>query len=134
MKEGTDISLITYGGSLNKSLEAAATLKAEGIDVEVIDLRVLRPLDDRTIMDSIDKTGRAIIVDEGWKSGSLSAEISARITEQAFYSLDAPIERICSEEVPIPYAKHMEDAAIPQADKIVAKARELMQSEVASND
>jgi pyruvate/2-oxoglutarate/acetoin dehydrogenase E1 component len=122
-RAGRDISLITYGGSLWKTLEAATILAADGIDAEVIDLRSLRPLDDTTIMTSVAKTRRAIIVDEGWRSGSLSAEIGMRIVEQAFWELDAPLGRVCSEEVPIPYARHLENAAIPQAPKIVAAAK-----------
>jgi len=122
-REGTDLSLITYGGSLFKTLEAAKELAAAGISAEVIDLRTLRPLDDATILASLAKTRRALIVDEGWRSGSLSAEIMARIMEQGFWSLDGPVARVCSEEVPIPYPKHLEDAATPQVHKIVSAAR-----------
>jgi len=122
-RPGRDISLITYGGSLWKTLEAATALAGEGIEAEVIDLRSLRPLDDATIMASVGKTRRAVIVDEGWRSGSLSAEIAMRIVEQAFWELDAPLGRVCSEEVPIPYPRHLENAAIPQAPKIVAAAK-----------
>jgi pyruvate dehydrogenase E1 component beta subunit/2-oxoisovalerate dehydrogenase E1 component len=122
-RAGTDVSLITYGGSLYKTLEAAEALAAEGIAAEVIDLRSLRPLDDATLMASVAKTHRAVIVDEGWRSGSLAAEVSARIMEQAFWELDAPVARVCSAEVPIPYPKHLEDAALPQVPAIVAAAR-----------
>jgi len=122
-RPGRDISLITYGGSLWKTLEAATALAADNIDAEVIDLRSLRPLDEATIMRSVAKTRRAVIVDEGWRSGSLAAEVGMRIVEQAFWSLDAPIGRVCSEEVPIPYPSHLENAAIPQAPKIVAAAK-----------
>ncbi len=122
-REGRDVTLITYGGSLFKTLEAAAMLAAEGIEAEVIDLRSLRPLDDATIMGSVGKTRRAVIVDEGWRSGSLAAEIGMRIVEQAFWSLDAPLGRVCSEEVPIPYPRHLEAAALPQPPKIVAAAK-----------
>ena len=122
-RQGNDISLITYGGSLWKTLEAATALAAEGIEAEVIDLRSLRPLDDPTIMASVGKTRHAVIIDEGWRSGSLAAEIGVRIVEQAFWSLDAPIGRVCSEEVPIPYPRHLENAALPQAPKIVAAAK-----------
>ncbi len=125
-RQGTAVSLITYGNSLWKCIEAAEQLAGEGIDAEVVDLRSLRPLDDQTIMASVRKTRRAVIVDEGWRSGSLSAEIAARIHEQAFYELDAPVVRLCSEEVPIPYAKHLEEAALPQAEKIVRAVRELL--------
>ncbi|MDP3266775.1 MAG: alpha-ketoacid dehydrogenase subunit beta [Sulfuricurvum sp.] len=124
---GKDITLITYGASLFKALEAAQTLSDEGIDIEVIDLRSLRPLDDETIMKSVAKTHRVMIVDEGWKSGSISAEIMARINEQAFYELDAPMGRVCTLEVPMPYAAHLEQAVLPQADKIVAMAKKIME-------
>ena len=123
-RPGTDLSLISYGGSMPKTLEAAATLATRGIEAEVIDLRCLRPLDDATIIESVTKTRRAVIVDEGWRSGSLAAEISARIVEQAFWSLDAPIQRVCTAEVPIPYAKHLEDACIPRVETIVQAALE----------
>src|SRR5450756_1050965 len=122
-RPGRDISLITYGGSLWKTLEAATALAAEGIEAEVVDLRSLRPLDDATIMTSVAKTRHAVIIDEGWRSGSLAAEVGLRIVEQAFWALDAPIGRVCSEEVPIPYPRHLENAAIPQTPKIVAAAK-----------
>ncbi|MEI8406625.1 MULTISPECIES: alpha-ketoacid dehydrogenase subunit beta [unclassified Kribbella] len=125
-RPGTDVTLVTYGGSLGKSLEAAEQLGAEGISTEVIDLRTLRPLDDATFIDSVRRTHRAIVVDEGWRSGSLSAEVSARITEQAFEDLDAPVERVCSAEVPMPYAKHLEEAALPQPAGIVAAVRRVV--------
>jgi len=123
-REGGDVSLITYGGTLGKTLTAAEQLEAKGIDAEVIDLRSLRPLDDATIMASVARTHRAVIVDEGWRTGSLSAEVSARITEQAFYELDAPVARVCTAEVPMPYPRHLEEAALPQPDGIIAAARE----------
>jgi pyruvate/2-oxoglutarate/acetoin dehydrogenase E1 component len=125
-RPGSQVSLFTYGGSLHKSLAAAEALAGEGIDVEVVDLRSLRPLDMGAILASIRKTHRALIVDEGWRSGSLSAEIAARLAEEAYYELDAPIARVCGAEVPIPYAKHLEDAAVPQAESIAAAARALM--------
>jgi 2-oxoisovalerate dehydrogenase E1 component len=121
-REGSDVTLITYGGSVPKTLEAAVGLTAQGISAEVIDLRTLRPLDTDTIVHSVGKTRRAVIVDEGWRSGSLAAEVSSRIMEQAFWQLDAPVERVCSMEVPIPYPRHLEMAAIPQVAGIVAAA------------
>jgi pyruvate/2-oxoglutarate/acetoin dehydrogenase E1 component len=124
-RAGEDVTLIAYGGSLGKTLEAAERLAQEGVQAEVIDLRVLRPLDDETIIASVRKTRRAVIIDEGWRSGSLSAEIAMRIVEQAFFDLDAPIARMCSAEVPIPYPRHLEAAAIPQVDGIIAAARGL---------
>lgn len=125
-RAGSDVAIVTYGGSLFKALQAAETLAVEGISAEVVDLRVLRPLDDATIMASVAKCRRAVIVDEGWRSGSLAAEVIARIVEQAFFELDAPMARVCSEEVPIPYARHMEEAALPQADKIVATVKGML--------
>ncbi len=125
-RPGCDVTLVTYGGSLFKALESAETLHQEGIEAEVIDLRVLRPLDMTTVLGSVARTRRVVIVDEGWKSGSLSAEITARIVEEAFFELDAPIRRICSREVPIPYAAHLEQAALPQTPAIVAAARTLV--------
>ena len=125
-RPGRDLTLITYGGSLPKTLEAAGILAGEGIEAEVIDLRTLRPLDTPTLLASVEKTHRALIVDEGWRTGSLSAEVSARIQEGAFYSLDAPVGRLCTAEVPIPYPRHLEQAALPQAPNIVEAARRLV--------
>jgi pyruvate dehydrogenase E1 component beta subunit len=122
-RPGEHVSLLTYGGSLHKTLAAAQELAGQGISAEVIDLRTLRPLDDETILASVRKTHRVVVVDEGWRSGSISAEIMARIMEQCFYDLDAPVARVCTEEVPIPYAKHLEDAALPQPSKIIAAVR-----------
>ena len=126
-REGEDVTILAYGINLFKALEAAETLKKEGIGAEVIDLRSLRPLDDETIMTSVAKTHRVMIVDEGWRSGSISAEIMARINEQAFYELDAPMGRVCTEEMPIPYPRHLEEAALPSPEKIVAMAKRLME-------
>ena len=124
-RPGRDVSLITYGGSLRKCLDAAAQLETEGVDAEVLDLRTLRPLDGEAILASVARTRRAVIVDEGWRTGSLAAEISARIVEGAFFELDAPIQRVCSAEVPIPYPKHLEEAALPQPARIVEAVRRL---------
>jgi pyruvate dehydrogenase E1 component beta subunit len=122
-REGRDATLITYGGSLTKTLDAAARLEGDGITSDVIDLRTLRPLDMDTILASVRKTHRAVIVDEGWRTGSLAGEISAQIMEGAFFDLDAPVERVCSAEVPIPYARHLEIAALPSVDEIIAATR-----------
>jgi pyruvate dehydrogenase E1 component beta subunit len=113
------VTIVAYGGTVGKALEAARALQARGVEAEVVDLRTLRPLDDATIFASVAKTRRVVIVDEGWRTGSLAAEIGMRIVEQKFYDLDAPPARVCTEEVPIPYAKHLEEAALPQVDKIV---------------
>lgn len=122
---GNDLSLITYGGSLGKCLAAAEILAKEGTSVEVVDLRSLRPLDNATILASVRKTHRAVIVDEGWRTGSLAAEIIARLMEEAFDDLDAPVQRVCSAEVPVPYAGHLEDAALPQLETIVRTVRQM---------
>jgi len=122
-RPGRDVTLVTYGGTLFKTLEAAERLVEDGVEAEVIDLRVLRPLDADVFVDSVARTHRVVVVDEGWRSGSISAEIGMRIAEQALYDLDAPPERVCSAEVPVPYAGHLEEAAIPQVPDIVAAAR-----------
>lgn len=125
-REGSGLSLIAYGGTLGKALAAAEQLAGEGISAEVVDLRVLRPLDDATVLASVRKTRRVLVVDEGWRSGSLAAEVMARIVEQGFYELDAPPARVCSAEVPIPYARHLEEATLPQVPAIVAAAKGLL--------
>jgi pyruvate/2-oxoglutarate/acetoin dehydrogenase E1 component len=125
-RPGKDVSLITYGGSLHKAMAAAEELAKTGTEAEVIDLRTLRPLDDETICGSVARTRRAVIVDEGWRSGGISAEISARLMEQVFWSLDAPVGRVCSAEVPIPYPHHLEEAALPQVPAIVAAVKQVL--------
>ncbi|CAM2948198.1 alpha-ketoacid dehydrogenase subunit beta [Saccharomonospora xinjiangensis] len=122
-RPGSDVTLVAYGGTVRTALAAAERLAGDGIDAEVIDLRTLRPLDFGTVLDSLRRTHRLVVVDEGWRTGSLSAEIAARAAEFALYELDAPIERVCAEEVPIPYAKHLEDAALPSPDGVVAAVR-----------
>ncbi len=125
-RPGRDVSLVTYGNSLPKCLTAAEALAADGIVAEVVDLRVLRPLDTATIVESVSRTHRVVIVDEGWRSGSLAAEVAARLADVAFFELDAPIRRVCSAEVPVPYAAQLEEAALPQVAGIVAAARGLV--------
>ena len=125
-RAGRDVSLVSYGNSLPKCLAAAQQLAGEGIEAEVIDLRVLRPLDTATVMKSLSRTHRCVIVDEGWKSGSISAEIAARLAEDALYELDAPVRRVCAREVPVPYAEHMETASLPQVPDILAAVRSLV--------
>jgi pyruvate dehydrogenase E1 component beta subunit len=123
VRPGRDLTLIAYGGTLGKALQAADRLSKEGIEAEVIDLRSLRPLDATTILNSVAKTHRAVVIDEAWRTGSFAAEISARIAENAFDELDCPVARVCSAEVPIPYAKHLEEAALPKIDEIVGAAQ-----------
>jgi len=124
-RAGRDVTLVTYGASLWRCVAAAETLAATGVEAEIVDLRSLRPLDDATVLASLRRTHRVVIVDEGWRSGSLAAEIGLRIVEQGFYELDAPIARVCTEEVPMPYPKHLEDAALPGPERIVAAVQGL---------
>jgi pyruvate dehydrogenase E1 component beta subunit len=125
-RAGRDVSLVAYGASVHKSLAAAVELEQLGIDAEVIDLRSLRPLDDATLLASVRKTRRAVVVDEGWRSGGIGAELLARIAEQCFYDLDAPPARVATAEVPIPYPRHLEEAALPQAATIVSAVRGML--------
>jgi len=125
-RPGRDVTLVTYGGSLEKVLDAAEALAADGVEAEVVDLYTLRPLDDATILESVRRTHRAVVVDEEWRTLSIASEVAARVAEQAFYDLDAPVERVCSVEVPIPYAKALEEAALPQVAHVVAAARRTM--------
>jgi len=125
-RPGRDVTLVTYGASLWRCVTAAEELAASGIEAEIVDLRSLRPLDDAAILGSVRRTRRVVIVDEGWRTGSLSAEVAMRIVEQGFYDLDAPIGRVCTEEVPIPYPKHLEEAALPDPARIVAAVRRTM--------
>jgi pyruvate dehydrogenase E1 component beta subunit len=123
-RPGNDVSLVTYGGSLPKTLAAADALAQDGISAEVVDLRCLRPLDTDALVATVSRTHRVVVVDEGWRSGGLAAEVAARVMDEAFYELDAPVGRVCSAEVPMPYARHLEEAALPQVETIVAAARE----------
>jgi pyruvate dehydrogenase E1 component beta subunit len=125
-RAGQDVSLITFGGTLPTCMSAAERLAETGVDAEVVDLRSLRPLDDATIVESVVRTHRAVVVDEGWRSVGLSGEIAARIMEQAFYELDAPVGRVCAAEVPLPYPHHLELAALPSVDRVVDAARQAM--------
>lgn len=125
-RPGTDVTIVTFGGSLPKALAAAEMLGERAVSAEVLDLRMLRPLDTPGMLDSLARTHRLVVVDEGWKTGSVAAEIVSEISEQALWELDAPPVRVCSAEVPIPYARHMEEAALPQPEKIVAAALEVV--------
>ena len=122
-RSGSDVTLITHGAGLYRCYEAADRLANEQLSAEVVDLRTLRPLDDTTILESVRRTHRAVIVDEGWRSGGISAEVATRIVEQGFYDLDAPVGRVCTEEVPMPYPRHLEESALPSAERIVAAVR-----------
>ena len=128
-RAGGDVTVVAYGGTLPKAMAAAERLAEEGISCEVVDLRTLRPIDDVTLLESVARTTRAVVVDEGWRSVGIAAEVSARITEGAFYHLDAPVARVCTEDVPIPYAKHLEEAALPQVDDVVAAVRRVVRGD-----
>ena len=119
-REGTHVSLITYGACLWKALAAAEQLAKKGIEAEVVDLRVLRPLDSATFLASVAKTRGAVVIEEAWRTGGLAAEVSAQIMENAFDVLDWPVQRVGGAEVPAPFAKQMEDASLPQIEDIVA--------------
>jgi pyruvate dehydrogenase E1 component beta subunit len=125
-RAGDDVTLVAYGGCLPRTVRAAEILAQEGISAEVVDLRTLRPLDAETVLTSVARTHRAVVVDEAWRSGGLPAEVAARIVEGVFYELDAPVARVCAAEVPVPYAQHLEQAAIPHAEDIARTARELV--------
>jgi pyruvate dehydrogenase E1 component beta subunit len=125
-RTGDDVALIAYGGGVRTALAAAEELARDGVAAEVLDLRALRPLDVEAIVGAAVRAGRVVVVDEGWRTLGVSAEIAALITEHAFYDLDAPVARVCGAEVPMPYAGHLERAAIPQAEDVVAAARRLV--------
>lgn len=125
-RSGRDLSIVTFGGTVPKALEAAKQLEAEGIDAEVVDLRCLRPLDLPTVLASVRRTKRLLATDEGWLTGSLAGEIVARVAEEAFFDLDAPPVRVCSAEVPVPYAGQLERAALPRVDSIASAAKRLV--------
>jgi len=122
-RPGSDVTLVAYGGSLGPALAAAEQLATEGIAADVVDLRTLRPLDERTVVESVARTHRLVVVDNAWRTGSFSAEIAARVAEHALYDLDAPIERVCAVEVPVPYPRHLEEAALPGVGDVVAAVR-----------
>ncbi|HEX7183534.1 MAG TPA: alpha-ketoacid dehydrogenase subunit beta [Thermoanaerobaculia bacterium] len=124
-REGRDLSVITYGAMLHTALEAAGRLEADGIDLEVLDLRTLKPLDQDAILASVRKTSRALILTEEQTTGSVAGEVAARISEHAFAWLDGPVARLCCPDTPVPYSPTLEDAYLPNVDKLVAKVREL---------
>lgn len=125
-RRGDDVTLITYGAHLFTCLDAADELEDAGIDAGVVELRSLRPLDVDTFAASVEETGRAVIVDDGWKSGGIGAEVGMQLVEEVFFCLDAPISRVCRQEVPMPYAGHLEEAALPQIEDVVEAAETLV--------
>ena len=125
-RKGKDVTIVTYSKMVSISLKAAAELEKEGIDVEIIDLRSLRPLDLDPVFESFKKTNRAVIVEEGWKTFGIGAEVSARIYEECFDYLDASIERVAQKEVPLPYRAELERAAIPQVKDVIAAVKKVI--------
>jgi 2-oxoisovalerate dehydrogenase E1 component beta subunit len=125
VREGGDLTVITYGAMLHVALEAAQRLEAEGISLEVVDLRTLKPLDQETLLASVRKTSRALVLTEEQTSGSVAGEVAARIAEHAFAWLDGPVTRLCCPDTPVPYSPTLEDAYLPNVDKLVAKVRQL---------
>mgnify|MGYP003387454510 FL=1 len=125
MRAGADITIVSYSIGVALALEAAEALAAEGIDAEVIDLRTLRPLDTRTVLDSLKKTNRMIVVEEGWPTCSIASEIIAVAMEQGFDDLDAPVLRVTNEDVPMPYAANLEKLALVDVARVVAAAKKV---------
>ncbi len=126
-REGSDITIVTYSKMVDLSMKAADQLsKDAGIEAEIVDLRTLRPLDMEPVLDSFKKTNRAVIVEEGWKSYGVGAEVSARIYEEAFDYVDAPIKRVAQDEVPLPYNRNLEQMALPQVEDIIAAVKEVL--------
>ncbi|MDB5101004.1 MAG: Transketolase, central region, partial [Cyanobacteria bacterium RYN_339] len=125
-RAGTDVTLVAYSSMLKPALVAADKLAEQGIQAEVIDLRSLRPLDTDTVVASVKKTNRLVMVEEGWRSYGIGAEVTARVQEEAFDWLDAPIKRVAGKEVPMPYAKNLEKLCIPTDADIVATALSIL--------
>lgn len=125
-REGKDVTVITYSKGLELSMKAADELAKEGIQVEIVDLRCLRPLDMEPVLESFKKTNRAVIVEEGWKSYGVGSEVASRIYEEAFDYIDAPIRRVAQKEVPLPYNRTLEQAALPQVEDVIAAVREVL--------
>jgi pyruvate dehydrogenase E1 component beta subunit len=125
-RPGKDVTIVTYSKMLEASLKAADQLAQEGIEAEVVDLRTLRPLDMEPVLDSFKKTNRAVIVEEGWRSYGIGAEVASNIYEQAFDYVDAPIQRVAQKEVPLPYNRTLEQLALPQMEDIIKSVREVL--------
>jgi 2-oxoisovalerate dehydrogenase E1 component beta subunit len=124
-REGRDLSVITYGAMLHVALEAAGRLEADGINLEVLDLRTIKPLDQEAILATVKKTSRVIVLTEEQITGSVAGEVAARISQHAFEWLDGPVHRLCCPDTPVPYSPTLEEAYLPNVDKLVAKVREL---------
>ena len=125
MREGSDVTIVSYSIAVGVALEAAAELAEQGIEAEVIDLRTLRPLDTETILKSLAKTNRLVIAEEGWPTCSIASEVVTLCMEQGFDHLDAPVLRVCNEDVPLPYAANLEKLALIDKDRVVAACRKV---------
>ena len=125
-REGKDVTIVSYSKMLQVSLEAADKLAGEGISAEIVDLRTLRPLDVKPIIESVKKTNRLVVVEEGWRSFGIGAEVSSRVTELAFDYLDAPVRRVAQAEVPLPYNRRLEQMALPQVEDVIAAVKDVM--------
>ena len=125
-REGKDVTIVSYSKMLQVALEAAEMLAADGIEAEVIDLRTLRPLDTRPIVESVRRTNRMVVVEEGWRAYGIGAEIASRVTELAFDSLDAPVRRVAQAEVPLPYNRRLEQMALPQVQDVIHAVRDVL--------
>ena len=125
-RPGKDVTVVSYSKMLEISVKAADQLAQEGIDVEIVDLRTLRPLDMEPVLESFKKTNRAVIVEEGWRSYGVGAEVTARIYEEAFDFVDAPIQRVAQKEVPLPYNRNLEQLALPQIEDVVKAVKEVL--------
>jgi len=125
-REGKDVTIVSYSKMLHASLSAADQLADQGIDAEVIDLRTLRPLDTRPILESVQKANRMVVVEEGWRAYGIGAEVASRVTELAFDYLDAPVRRVAQAEVPLPYNRRLEQMALPQQEDIVRAANDVL--------
>jgi len=125
-REGKDVTIVTYSKGLEISMSAAEELAKEGVEAEIVDLRTLRPLDMEPVLESFKKTNRAVVVEEGWKSFGVGSEIAARIYEEAFDYVDAPIKRVAQDEVPLPYNRALEQAALPQVEDVIAAVKEVL--------
>lgn len=125
-RPGKDVTVVTYSKMLETSMKAADQLVQQGIDVEIVDLRTLRPLDMEPVLESFKKTNRAVIVEEGWRSFGIGAEVASRIYEQAFDYVDAPIQRVAQKEVPLPYNRNLEQLALPQVEDVIKAVKEVL--------
>ncbi|MCK4898471.1 MAG: alpha-ketoacid dehydrogenase subunit beta, partial [Anaerolineales bacterium] len=125
-RQGSDVTIVTYSKMLEISIKATDQLAKEGIEAEIVDLRTLRPLDMEPVIESFKKTNRAVIVEEGWRSFGVGAEVASRLYEEAFDYVDAPIQRVAQKEVPLPYNRELEQMALPQIDDVIKAVKEVL--------